>query len=239
MQRNIFISVGGESALRWGNYETWLSQGNRRFELIPVLPGEIQKASKAIATACGLVLTGGVDIDPKEYGEDRHPTVTEVDPARDALEREVLLQALERRIPVLGVCRGLQMTNVVLGGSLLQDINEQFHVEHRRNNARKQDAVHGADIIEDTQLRSIIGENHVTVNSSHHQSAGRLGEGLRVAATASDQPAIIEALEWEDSAGKSPLILVQWHPERLPADSPASAALREKFFDVMEGGTEK
>ncbi len=165
-------------------------------EPVLIAPG----APLSITGCDGLVLTGGTDIDPARYGEAPDGTSSEPDPARDELEAILLAQASDTDLPVLAICRGLQMLNVVRRGTLKQDIPG-----HKVKDASD---VHTISIKPGTKLAAIVGDGELSVNSRHHQAVGRLGEGLIVSARALD--GTIEGLEDPD---KRFLVAVQWHPE--------------------------
>jgi len=153
----------------------------------------------ALEALNGLMLTGGTDVDPAFYGESRHPETDPPDIERDQRERTLLLDALDRDIPILAICRGMQLLNVVLGGTLKQ------HIENHR--VRGQLNAHDVNIGARTKLASILQPGAYAVNSRHHQCVQRLGEGLIVSAKAGE---VVEALELP---GKHFVIAVQWHPE--------------------------
>ncbi len=165
----------------------------------------------------GLLLAGGSDIDPARYGAPRHPETGEPDPDRDSLETVLLREALERDLPVLAICRGHQLLNVVLGGTLAQ------HIEGHRYS--EQPDVHPITIASPSRLRSILGVDEFVVNSRHHQCVDRLASELVVVARASDN--VVEALE---SPGKRFVLAVQWHPEDRTGG--LDARLFEAFRDA-------
>src|SRR5687767_10089520 len=150
----------------------------------------------------GLVLGGGADVDPAEYGQARHER-TEVEPDRDALELPAARKAIDDKMPVLGICRGFQLLNVVLGGSLVQ------HLDGHGRDPEGRSGQHAAAVAEGSQLASILGKSSVRVDSSHHQAvrAENLAPGLRPSATTED--GLIEAFEADG------VLAVQWHPERV------------------------
>jgi putative glutamine amidotransferase len=154
----------------------------------------------ALDGVSGLLLAGGNDVDPALYGEACKPETEEPDPVRDGLESALLREALARDLPVFGICRGIQIFNVVLGGALRQ------HIENHKR--PKQREVHSISIAPGSRLESILGTGTYMVNSRHHQCVGRVAEGLVVAARAPD--GVIEALELP---GKRFALAVQWHPE--------------------------
>jgi len=148
----------------------------------------------------GLMLTGGTDVDPARYNQARHPETNPPDTERDQREASLLSDALRRDIPVIAICRGMQLLNVFLGGTLAQ------HIEgHRR---RGELDAHSVQIREGTRLASILNSGDYRVNSGHHQCVANLGKDLVTTATAPD--GIIEALE---ISSRHFVVAVQWHPE--------------------------
>jgi putative glutamine amidotransferase len=159
----------------------------------------------------GLILTGGPDINPRFYKEEPRHGLLDVDEAQDRMELELTRRAVASDLPVLGICRGLQVLNVALGGTLYQDIALQ--APKACNHAPRADrsiVSHKIRIESHTRLQSILQRQSLWVNSKHHQAVKRPGHGLAVAATATD--GIIEALEATD---RTFVIAVQWHPEGL------------------------
>src|SRR5262249_54761390 len=133
----------------------------------------------------GLILTGGHDVDPRMYGAPQgHPKVVEVDQQRDTFERKALEQALNGGIPVLGVCRGLQVANVHFGGTLIQDLRESGRVIHE--GAPLTAPGHTIDVMKESGLERITGCQQGLVNTSHHQAALEVGTGLKITARAAD-----------------------------------------------------
>lgn len=174
----------------------------------------------------GLVLSGGSDIHPSLYGAVAHEEVGAVHPERDSLESDLLQQAIARDVPVLAICRGLQMLNVVRGGGLIQHL--ETGINHRQSGvADKSAPVHAVHIKPGSRLGSILQSVEYEVNSRHHQAAdpARRGAGLTVSAIAPD--GVIEGLELPDARF---VVAVQWHPEdSLERD----LALFEEFAAVL------
>ncbi len=186
---------------------------------VPVaLPPQLSAASLArIAKELGgLLLTGGGDVDPARFGEAPHPTVYEVAPARDTLETSAVQIALDRRLPVLAVCRGIQVLNVALGGSLYQDVGTDPGTELRHSQQEPRDQpTHKVTVEPRSRLARVLGTDEIEVNSMHHQAVKALGRGLVAVAWAPDQ--IIEGVELADP---SRFVLgVEWHPEELVGHS--------------------
>jgi putative glutamine amidotransferase len=184
--------------------------------LVPLVlaPLDPAKAIAALADSFGLVLTGGEDMDPAAYGETPHAAAGEPHAARDACEIALAKAARDRRIPTLAICRGLQVMNVALGGSLIQDVPSErpSKIVHDPE-GRRAERVHGVTIDADSRLARIVGATSISSNSSHHQAVDRLGDGLRVVARSDD--AIVEGVESTDTAWW--MVGVQWHPEELIA----------------------
>jgi putative glutamine amidotransferase len=168
----------------------------------------------------GLVLSGGTDIDPKLYGQEKDPAGDPPDRERDDLELGLLREALDHDLPILAICRGLQLFNIAhLGGTLIQ------HMEGHRI---KDNGTHAVEIGEGTLLASILGSSTGEVNSRHHQAAERIGDGLLVSAKSPD--GIIEGLERTDLRFA---IAVQWHPEDMLAGYPQQQKLFAAFGDAL------
>jgi putative glutamine amidotransferase len=199
---------------------------------IPVLlpPHLDDRARAALSERLdGLLLTGGGDLDPARFGEPRHPSVYEVSGARDALELDVVDRALARRRPLLAVCRGIQVLNVALGGTLYQDIPTEpgSPIAHSQK-APRQEPTHGVTVRGETRLAGILGAGEVAVNSLHHQAIKRLGRGLRDVAWAPD--GIVEGVELPDAPAL--VVGVQWHPEELVGHDEAARRLFRALVDA-------
>jgi putative glutamine amidotransferase len=173
----------------------------------------------------GLVLSGGSDINPALYGRENAGS-DEVNDARDELEARLLREALAADLPVLAICRGLQMMNVVCGGTLVQHLGSTNVHRQRPQNAEpgKHPAAHRVWIAPDTRLAAIVGGGGYDVNSRHHQAIESLGEGLAVSAISED--GVIEAIE---KPGAAFAVAVQWHPEDRILVSDGDRKLFEAF----------
>ncbi len=163
----------------------------------------------------GLVLTGGTDVDPALYGAEPEPFTEEPDRERDAMEQRLLRQALELDLPVLAICRGTQLFNVINAGTLVQ------HIEGHKT----PQTPHEITVEAETRLAMIFGAGKRSVNSRHHQAVGRVGHGLVISARAAD--GAIEALERSD---RKFAVAVQWHPEDL---MPQDRALFQAFGNAL------
>jgi putative glutamine amidotransferase len=168
------------------------------------------------ASLHGLLLTGGGDIDPGHFGEAPHGSLHDVVPARDALEIEATRAALDGGRPILGVCRGLQLLNVALGGTLHQDVASEpgTPIRHSQSEPRDQPS-HRVKVTPASRLAEVLGAEEIDVNSMHHQAVKGLGRGLVPVAWAPDE--IVEGLELDDRGHF--VLAVQWHPEELVGHS--------------------
>jgi putative glutamine amidotransferase len=175
-------------------------------------------AARALDGVAGLLLTGGEDIDPAWYGESPSPLLDPPSRDRDLFELALLAVARELGLPTLGVCRGIQLINVALGGTLYQDLATERPgpVEHRPAGARDLRS-HQVRLLPDSRAARALGAEAVQVNSSHHQGIKELGRGLVASGWTED--GLIEAVE--SRAGSPWLLAVQWHPEEMHAEREA------------------
>ena len=177
----------------------------------------------------GVVLTGGGDVDPQRFGEARHATVSDVSAARDTLELGLARSAVDSEVPLFAICRGIQVLNVALGGTLWQDIPSEIGttVAHSQKE-RRDERTHRVAVRGETRLADVLGAPDVMVNSFHHQSIKKLGRGLRDVAWAED--GVIEGVELPDA----PMLVlgVQWHPEELVDVDPAATNLFRALVDA-------
>ena len=198
-------------------------------EPLTLYPG----ASYSLDDIDGLLLTGGGDIHPDNFGATLHPSLKYVSEARDALEIPLCRDALAADKPILGICRGIQIMGVAMNGSLYQDIPTEYRgdtLQHQITDERDKDAWHPIEIEPNSRLSDIIGWRTDEVNSSHHQALEWIGTGFKVTARAPD--GIIEAME---APSKTFVVGVQYHPERMPKDgelSPHSRKLFEAFIEA-------
>jgi putative glutamine amidotransferase len=162
----------------------------------------------------GLILTGGADLDPANYNAEPEPGLGPLEPDRDVWEIALLAAACERDIPVLAICRGLQLLNVVFGGTLRQDVELDEGVGHPQWDVDGHEATHRVHIVDGT-IAAELYDGEIGVNSLHHQVIDEVGEGLIVSAKAPD--GVIEGLETSDGR----IVAVQWHPELLTKPDPA------------------
>jgi putative glutamine amidotransferase len=203
--------------------------------MIPLLPDDPETMRGIYERLDGLLIPGGVDMDPATYGEELHPLCGRLDPARDAVELQLTRWAVADGKPVLGLCRGEQVINVAMGGSLYQDVGAQFegaimHEYYPTKGYSRNHLAHQVDVAPATRLRDLLEHSSVPVNSMHHQAVKRLGDGLVASAFAPD--GLIEAVE---GTGDGFLVGVQWHPEMFESRDPTTRHLFREFVRAAEG----
>jgi putative glutamine amidotransferase len=197
-------------------YTTYVDALRRAGAVPVVIPPQPENAATVLGVIDGLVLAGGYDCDPAQYGERAHPTVEPMDVRRQENDLSLAKLARDRGIPTLGICLGVQVMNVAAGGTLIQDIDSQHETEIEHVSDPEDRARHDVLIEAGTRLSEILGARELNVNSSHHQAIRDLGRGLRVTAHAPD--GIIEGLE----DPKHPFYVgVQWHPEDMSGEDSA------------------
>ncbi|MDE3253870.1 MAG: gamma-glutamyl-gamma-aminobutyrate hydrolase family protein, partial [Bacteroidota bacterium] len=205
MSAKLAIGIAATEA-KYENYPAWMLEGRGDIEIVE-LSASFQ--NQDILKKCsGLILSGGVDVDPFFYdGPIAYPNQpTAWKRERDLFEMDLLKTALAVSMPVLGICRGLQLVNVTLGGTLVQDIEATGKQNHRAMDGV--DFYHPVSLQNDTLLAKITQVSSGIVNSAHHQAIDKVAPLLQINARAEED--IIEGLEWSDPANRSPLLCVQW-----------------------------
>ena len=217
--------IGITDCEKYPNYEKWIRGGG--VEVIKL--GHDLSNADDIKKCNGLVLTGGDDVHPKFYGSAEIHYANAPDEFvedRDVFEIEVFKKARKNNLPVLAICRGLQLVNCVLGGTLKQDLMEKNEVHRRTSDV---DKVHEVKVEVGSVLQHISRLSIGSVNSSHHQAIDKLGSGLKINCKADD--GTIEGIEGSES--RPFLLAVQWHPERMEdQNSPLSKNIKDNFLEA-------
>lgn len=217
------------------NYINWLTKGDSTIIAVDLYNLPLDSAIAVLSECSGLLVTGGEDVQPSLYGKDAFQTLCkEMDPRRDTHEIEAIKKAFEKHMPVLGICRGEQIINVALGGTLIPDIPNHFKqspsqskdtIKHQCTDYLK--CYHKVQTVEQTLLERLLPSSTGFVTSNHHQAIDQLAPALKVNAYAPD--GIIEGVEWAAPKGRSFLIAVQWHPERMDVSNAYSGLLLNAF----------
>lgn len=216
----IAITTGFEAA-QWGNlwegealllpatYSHSVARAGGIGLAVPPDPALIDEPNALLDAVDGILISGGHDVDPATYGHDPQPGLEPTAPARDRVELALIRAALERNIPLLGICRGLQILNVAKGGTLHQHLPDVVgHHEHRRQIGNFEGNWHSVEIRPGSLLAGLYEGAHIDAPSHHHQAIDRVGAGLTVSAVAAD--GVPEAVEHD---GSDFALAVQWHPE--------------------------
>jgi putative glutamine amidotransferase len=217
------------------NYWNWFTAED--LEKVELLELSFQKDNVQDIQSCdGFILTGGVDVDPALYGESRdYPNApTEFRPERDRFEEKIFRHAQENKLPLLGICRGMQLVNVLQGGKLVQDLGEKPNRVHRKKEIDKQ---HEIRIEKQSLMFQITRLAIAKVNSAHHQAVrtDAIGNNLKINAWSESEDSAPEGLEYENKTGQGFMLCVQWHPERMldKEHNPASATIKEFFLNEI------
>lgn len=214
MQEVVYIGIT-DSEVAYANYPLWIKGGDAGIEILRLTPDN----PDALARCAGIVLSGGVDTHPKFYNNPRidYPNAPDsLDEARDAFEMQVFEWSQAHKLPLLAICRGMQLVNICLGGTLIQDLEEHHKSNHRKQNGR--DGVH-ALLIEKGSFLHTLGQNSLDqVNTAHHQGLDRVAADLVVTAWSKD--GVPEAVERKATYQQPFFLGVQWHPERLGLQHP-------------------
>ncbi len=224
------IAVTDTYKSKLDHYFAWLNRFDSALDFV-VLSHASPNLSE-LDRADGLVLTGGDDIDPALFrAVDLAGHSRQVERARDEFEIQAVRLALARGLPLLGVCRGMQVANVALGGTLILDLPAAGFNDH--SNTNDYQLADTVTVIPQTLLAALTGRSCLPINTSHHQAIDQLGEGLRASAFSSD--GVIEAAEWSAKEGRPFCCLVQWHPERMcdAPESTASHAVARGFLNAV------
>jgi putative glutamine amidotransferase len=225
------LTVGITDCSKWENYARWMEEADANIKVVKL--SWKNNNLKDLDLCDGVILSGGEDVHPRFYGKPEY--LEKLDPKdiieeRDEFELRIIDAALKNKLPVLGICRGLQIANVYFKGTLIPDIPSIGKQGHAKEEGY--DQTHLVLAKEDSALKRITGDKG-TVNSAHHQAADKVGPELKVSATSED--GIVEGLEWKSPEGKPFLLLVQWHPERMKEQtSPFSKNIRETFLKKLK-----
>ena len=232
MKKKIGISYTKTS---FENYWNWITEEDMQDDLELVELSFQRNNSEDIYQCHGFILTGGVDVHPGFYNGkpvyDNSPGIFQ--PERDAFEEKIYRYSQEKKLPVLGICRGMQLINVLEGGKLIQDLDNG----NERHKKEESDKEHSIVAENGTLLYEIAGSHNGRVNSAHHQAIDPdgIGKNLAVNSYDDDNEKIIEGLEFKNKSGKAFMLCVQWHPERMKnkEENPFSENIKQQFLRAV------
>jgi len=217
------------------NYVTAIQRAGGLAIMLPPDGRIADEPDELLALLDGLILAGGADIDPASYGQPADPQTIGTVPERDRFEIALAQAAIERDLPLLGICRGMQLLNVACGGTLLQHLPDRLgHGEHRRVSGSFEGAEHDVELGERTLAQAAAGERTHSTKSHHHQGVDRLGAGLLVSGV-SAMDGLAEAIEL---SGKRFVLGVQWHPEADPDSTIIGALVQAAARAALTGARE-
>jgi putative glutamine amidotransferase len=228
------ISVQGQTRIAVSkssaSYEAWLRNGNESVQPVNMYGLSVDSALHVLKTCWGLLLTGGEDVHPDNYGKpEKIRLCEEIDRYRDSLELALIKMAISLKMPIFGICRGEQILNVATGGTLTADIpSEADTIVKHRCPPGSTDCLHYVNIDPKTLLFQVTGIQTGVVNSHHHQAVEKTGPGMKITAVAED--GVAEAIEQEHPREGSFMMGVQWHPERLVQTPELALPLAEYFL---------
>ena len=196
-----------------------------------LLPATLDEADQAayLATVDGILLPGGEDVDPRFQNEDPHPRLDLVNPLRDAFEIAMVKKAAAMARPVLGICRGIQVLAIALGGRIHQDLQGIQHIQHSQKAPRWAPS-HKVELHQNSRVAAWLDMGSVYTNSFHHQAVRDLPDGFIISGWTSD--GVVEAIEHEDAC----LVGVQWHPEEMSHCDASAERLFKKFVQELKKG---
>jgi putative glutamine amidotransferase len=225
------ITIGITDCSKYANYQKWIeSEPDTKVIRLSHHANNFDEIEKCD----GILLTGGEDVHPRFYNKHEYLEYChEVDEKRDEFEWKVLEYAETNQLPLLGICRGLQMANVFFGGTLLPDTPSFGKFDHSKRG--ESDRYHVVQVDPNSQLQKIVDASNGEINSAHHQSADHIGKGLVSNAISPD--GVVEGLERINKEGHAFLLLVQWHPERMNNQQSAfSKNIKKGFLDAVGKG---
>jgi putative glutamine amidotransferase len=225
------ITIGVADCSKYDKYASWISQ-DPDVEVIKL--GYVLNDFDEIKKCQGILLTGGEDVHPRFYNRPdllQFCYPDDVDERRDEFDLNVINYSQQHRLPLLGICRGLQIANVFFGGTLIPDLPSFGKFNHSKFGEGR-DRYHTVNIDPHSQLKKVSGETEGEVNSAHHQSVKHVGKGLVASCFSPD--GVIEGLERVHGKDQSYLMLVQWHPERINnQSSPLTTNIKKSFLDSV------
>ncbi len=228
MTLHIGLSYAPQSNPKYARYAIALRRASAALGY-EILISDLSEHPALISEIDGIVFTGGADIAPELYGKpELRIQCEEIDSVRDTDEFAFAAEADKLKLPVLGICRGLQLLNVHHGGTLVADLEKSGKHDHTKNDGI--DRRHEVHLEPGKLTKKISGVSGGNVTSAHHQAIDDLAPGMAVSARSSEDN-VIEAIEWDDQSGRPYLLAVQWHPERMEYEEHLAGSLFESFLE--------
>lgn len=219
----------GKPLKYYAQYSQWLQKADSTIHWMDMYHTSVDSALMQLENCSGLLLSGGADIYPGRYGKEADTArCGSFDLHRDTLELALIKKAQELGLPIMGICRGQQVLNVAMGGTLYIDLPSDLDTTVTHRLPDTYECYHPIDINQVSMLGRLSGKSRGTVNSNHHQGIEQLALNLRVIARSPD--GLPEAIQYHDAGNKPFLLAMQWHPERLNTESPFSLPLAKAFI---------
>lgn len=235
------IAISKAKPDKWyGNYPEWVHKADSKVKIINMYELGLDSALLVLDNCDGLIVSGGADVYPGWYGKLADTArCGEFDRYRDTLEIELIRKAISLKMPLVGICRGEQILNVTLGGSLIIDIPTDHDATIKHRLVDWENCYHHIQLTKGSLLSKLSLQSEGKVNSNHHQAIDRLADELKISSIARD--GIIESVEWKNPQDKGFMIAVQWHPERLDTVNPELSLpiIREMLFQAEQYHTHK
>lgn len=240
-KKELIIAISKAKPDKWyGNYPEWVHKADSKIKIINMYELGLDSALKVLDHCDGLIISGGADVYPGWYGKLADTLhCGEFDRYRDTLEIKLIRKAIHLKMPLVGICRGEQILNVSLGGSLIIDIPTDHDTTIKHRLIDWENCYHQVDLVKGSLLSKLSSQEQGKVNSNHHQAIDRLATDLKISSIAED--GIIESVEWKNPKDKGFMIAVQWHPERLDTVNPELSLpiIREMLFQARQYHTHK
>ncbi len=219
-EHELVIAISKAKPDKWyGNYPQWVQKADPKVKIINMYELGVDSALQVLDHCDGLIVSGGADVYPGWYGKLADTArCGEFDRYRDTLETELIKKAIAIKMPLVGICRGEQILNVTLGGSLIIDISTDHDTTIKHRLVDWENCYHQIQLTQGSLLSKLSSQAEGQVNSNHHQAIDKLADDLKISSIARD--GIIESVEWKNPNNKGFMIAVQWHPERLDTVNP-------------------
>lgn len=233
MKKKLGISY---SEANFQNYWNWFTDQDLADDIELVELSFLKNNQADIEQCDGFLLTGGIDVLPALFGgAETYPFMPDQFlPERDEFEKLIYVHSQKAKLPLLGICRGMQYINILEGGQVFEDNGEKINEKHKKG---LEDKIHGVNVDKNSLLYAITGMEQGQVNSAHHQAVKphKLGNNLMINTYSDTDDPVVEGLEFKDKTGKAFMLAVQWHPERMKEkeNNPFSEKIKAAFIQQI------